>query len=126
MTRTGSPWFLTGDQAGVARLIDGLMGNLLARARVIAARAGVDDLVAAVLVVLVAAADDDRVGALGLGAANSGHCRPVDAGARRLNARLPGRADRDTGKLTKNRSTADSHPAMGAGESVGATPGWLA
>src|SRR5664280_386415 len=95
------PLKLTCDESSVPGLIEGLISDLLAGARVVAASAGINDLIAGVLVVLVPATDDDRVGPLGLGAADSTHHRPVHPGLRRLLSRRPRCADGDSWKFAE-------------------------
>ena len=92
------------------------MGDLLAGARVVAAGAGVDDLVAEVLVVFVASADDDGIATVSFGAADAAHGGAVYAG---LGQRLPGRPGSAEGSL---RNFAEESVGHGSSCPVG---GWV-
>jgi hypothetical protein len=81
--------------------IKGLVGDLPAGGGIVAPVTGVDDGVAVVLVVLVAAGDDDRIRALGGGTGNARLQWPVYAGVVSLTSGREACALGDTGNLAE-------------------------
>ena len=90
---------VAGLQCGVSRGIEGLISDLPS-GFVTTAVAGVDDLPAVVLVVLVAAGHNDRLGTCGTGADDSCLDRAVHTSVRYFPAGAECHADLDAGDLT--------------------------
>ncbi len=89
------------EEAGVARLIPGLVCDLPAIPRIIPAGSCVDELISVVLVVLIPATDDDRISSIGRCTADASDCGAVNARLRHLLSACPSAAHGEAGELTE-------------------------